>query len=357
MESRHRQESTLGRWKHASSRALRSLEEWPPLRQLDYLTPRWALVIGVALGGVIAYFAVMRPGPVADGLTGLGIVVGVLLVISSRPVGVWGPRPLVGRPSLDMVAIRGGRFIMGSPLWERGRFRDEVQHRVQLSDFWMSRTPITREQYQRVMGEARGWGDDQHPMTEVSWFEAVAFCIRLSAEEGLPSCYVIEGERVSWVADEGGYRLPTEAEWEYAARAGSKGRWPFPASKLDYHAWYGANSGGGPQEVATRKPNPWGLHDMHGNVWEWCWDAYGPYGWGWAKDPRDPRESRIFNRPGRANEAARSVSRVLRGGAFWDEPRYLRSAYRVRVVPENRNWDIGFRCVRRPVPQLDPSSS
>jgi len=353
----HSREATDPWWQRAPRRALRWLEEWPPLRRLDYLTPRPALTLGVGIGGALAAVAVLRPGPLSWWLTVLGIVAGVTLVISARPVAVWEHPPQRGESLLDMVAIEGGWFVMGSPLWERGRRSNETQHQVKLTSYRMSRTLITREQYRHVMGEDPGSGGDRHPVTEVSWFDAVSFCNALSQLEGLPPCYEIEGERVSWIADDGGYRLPTEAEWEHAARAGSKGRWPFPASELEKHAWYRANSGKELQEVATREPNPWGLHDLHGNAWEWCWDRYGSYGWWYARDPRDPGASRLLKSTSSHPESTRSGRRVLRGGAFFNVPRDLRSAYRVRAWPVNRNWRFGFRCVRRPVRQLDPSSS
>ena len=235
---------------------------------------------------------------------------------------------------LDMVAIEGGTFLMGSPWWELGRDSDERQHRVELSPFRIGVTAVTRAQYREVMEleEAPGPGGDDHPVTRVSWFEAVRFCNRLSEREELPPCYEIDGNEVSWVEHAGGYRLPTEAEWEYAARAGSKGRWPFWRWKLRRHAWFAGNSGGHSQPVATRQPIRWGLYDMHGNVREWCWDGFAEYPAELVEDPR----------------GAPSANRVLRGGSAWDEPGLLRSAFRVRGWPEVRLERIGFRCVRRP---------
>ncbi len=172
----------------------------------------------------------------------------------------------------------------------------------------------------------------------------MAFCNRLSELEGLTPCYEIDGREVSWLEDAGGYRLPTEAEWEYACRSGSSTPWSFgdDESEVGRHAWSDGNSDYAAHPVATREPNSWGVYDMHGNVWEWCWDPYAPYGGSvWSRltrfrPPKDPRGPRS---PG--------ASRVLRGGAFFNVPRNLRSAIRDGNPPEVSLQYVGFRCVRR----------
>ncbi len=325
------------------SRCLRWLESWPPLRRLD----RWpfgrALLGGFALGLAFgAAVVILQAGDARWLAAGVVVALAGAVAWSGKPVGIWEPAVEEAEPLLEMVGIEGGSFVMGSPEDEPAREDDEKQHRVTLSPFRISRTTVTRAQYLEVMerDEAPGPGGDEHPVSQVSWFDVVAFCNRLSEREELPPCYRIDGDQVTWTLDAGGYRLPTESEWEYAARAGSTGRWSFgeDESELGRYAWFEDNSDGKAHPVATREPNPWGLHDMHGNVWEWCWDAFGEYPSQTAEDPRGRSET-----PGAA--------RVLRGGAFFAGPGNLRSAFRDGVRPELRGGLIGFRCVRRPVRQ------
>ena len=189
------------------------------------------------------------------------------------------------------------------------------------------------------MGEAIGWWPqgpaNDLPVNRVSWFDAVAFCNVVSERAGLEPCYRIEGETVEWVSSEG-YRLPTEAEWEYACRAGSQTRWCFgdDESKLREYAWYNAN-GDVPQPVERKRANAWGLYDMHGNVWEWCWDwdaAYSALPPRYALvDPRGPEQGNL---------------RVLRGGSFEYEAEHVRCADRLANWPADRGRNWGFRCVR-----------
>lgn len=302
--------------------------------RIDRVPFPWAVALGVAAGLALAAGISVLP-PIA-GLAAAVVVIALAgaTAWSAQPVGIWEDEEK--EPFLDMVAIERGSFLMGSPWWEPGRLSHEKRHRVTLSPFRMSHTTITRAQYREVMNldEAPRPGSDDHPVTEVNWFKAIEFCNRLSEREGLPPCYRIDGKDVSWVEGAGGYRLPTEAEWEYAARAGSGGRWPFWRWQLKRFAWYSGNSGGQSHPVATRRPNPWGLFDMHGNVWEWCWDGFADYPAEHVTDPRGP--------------AAPSARRVLRGGSAWGGPGGLRSAYRVGVEPEGRDQRFGFRCVRRP---------
>jgi formylglycine-generating enzyme required for sulfatase activity len=198
------------------------------------------------------------------------------------------------------------------------------------------RTPVTRKLYKEVTGQDPGWPEgeaDERPVNDVSWLDAVRFCNRWSERDGLEPCYRLEGEAVTWDRARNGYRLLTEAEWEYACRAGSRTRWCFgdDEARLGDYAWYVKNSQGQPQPVGRLKPNAWGLHDMHGNVWEWCWDWYGPYF----------REKQTNSLGPIAGEY-----RVLRGGAFVIEPRNLRSAHRYGNVPVQRLRIAGFRCAR-----------
>ncbi|WP_157254106.1 formylglycine-generating enzyme family protein [Nonomuraea typhae] len=182
--------------------------------------------------------------------------------------------------------------------------------------YWKAEVPafrlavhqVTRAEYAAVLGRARD-GRARWPVTEVSWPEAVEFCDLLSLAQGLRP-YYREG-----AGD--GYRLPTEAEWEHACRAGTAGE---RYGELDAIAWHRGNSGGAPHEVGSRQPNAWGLHDMIGNVWEWCWDLYDPARYG---------EYRVF-----------------RGGGWLDPPWGCRASARRRSHPSFRIDDLGFRVAR-----------
>jgi len=246
-----------------------------------------------------------------------------------------------------MVELAGGSFLMGSPDNDpMARDDEKPRHEVRVSSFRIGRTPVTQGQWRAVTGKERGSEEDQLPVTDVSWEDALRFCNALSVRKRHRPCYRRVGIwpwrrwRCDWRAD--GYRLPTEAEWEYACRAGTDSPWSFgddPELLGDY-AWLSGNSDDRVHPVAEKRPNPWGLHDMHGNVWEWCWDRYGAYSSRPVSDPHGP----VFNR-----------WRVLRGGSFDGSPEVLRSAGRGVVLPEVRfrfrHWDLGFRCVRVPARQ------
>jgi formylglycine-generating enzyme required for sulfatase activity len=226
------------------------------------------------------------------------------------------------------IRVAPGSFSMGSPESEGGREPNEVAHRVTLTRaFWLQATEVTQGQWQAVMGSApsrfTGCGHDC-PIEQVSWEDAVAYLNTLSDREGLERCY--EGSRFKGL-DCRGYRLPTEAEWEYAARAGTNDARHGP---IDDAAWHAGNSDYRVHPVAQRSPNRWGLHDMLGNVWEWVQDWYGPYE-GVAADPTGPPSG---------------AGRVGRGGGWSDGPRILRAAYRERYAPRDRKPYLGFRAAR-----------
>jgi formylglycine-generating enzyme required for sulfatase activity len=220
---------------------------------------------------------------------------------------------------------------MGSPPDEEGRNDDEHQHEVTLSrDFYIGVYAVTQRQYQRVIGknpsrfqgpEVKNADSSNHPVENVSYDDAVEFCRRLS-------------ELSDEQADGRRYRLPTEAEWEYACRAGSKTAFSFGsnASDLGLHAWYTANSNGMTHAVGGKKPNAFGLYDMHGNVLEWCSDWYDKkyYASSPATDPKGP-DSGSF--------------RVLRGGSWLVEPFFVRCAYRYGGTPDRRDANDGIRVV------------
>ncbi len=185
-------------------------------------------------------------------------------------------------------------------------------HQVTLSEFWIGKTEITNEQYRRFRPNHPG--EDVLPALGLSWFDARAACEYF------------------------GGRLPTEAEWEYAARAGGRTAWSFgdEEEQLGDYAWYDKNADDTPHPVGKKKANDWGLYDVHGNVWEWVSDWYGLYKQ-WPQT--NPEGSQT------------GESRVLRGGSFVYRARVLRSAFRIGRRPENLERGIGVRCVLGPRPQ------
>ena len=244
----------------------------------------------------------------------------------------------------EMVLIQSGTFTMGSPSSEPSRYSDEKQHRVTLSKpFYLSATEVTQSRWKQVMGNnpSRFKGDNL-PVEGVSWFDAVKFCNALSKREGLNPAYTISGISVSWNKSSDGYRLPTEAEWEYACHAGTTT--PFntgrclSADEANYNGkrpLKGCPKGNYRAEtvpVSSFDPNRWGLYDMHGNVCEWCWDWYKKYS-GTVTDPSGPAEG---------------GDRVVRGGSWFDGGRHVRSAIRIRGAPgiRSRSDDVGFRLAR-----------
>jgi formylglycine-generating enzyme required for sulfatase activity len=232
---------------------------------------------------------------------------------------------------IEMILVAPGTFMMGSPPSEPERDDHELQHQVTLSrGFWLGKNEVTQRQWQAVMGNnpSKLKGED-FPVEKVNWYDCVIFCNALSELEGLTPAYRISGESVTWIGSADGYRLPTEAEWEYACRAGTTG--PF-AGDLDEMAIYALNSGRKTRSVGTRKPNSWGFHDMHGNVLEWVWDRYmRDYGASWVFDPTGPDEG---------------LYRIERGGSWHYNPRGCRSASRATDIPGARSNSVGFRLSR-----------
>jgi len=237
------------------------------------------------------------------------------------------------RPVSDsLVRIQGGTFTMGSPSNEPGRSSYEVQHQVTVSGFYMGKYEVTQKEYQAVMGtNPSNFKGDNNPVEQVSWYEAIEYCNRLSQREGLRPAYTVNGTTVTWNKNTNGYRLPTEAEWEYACRAGTRTAYNNSASINDNTGWYGGNSGGKTHPVGQKPANAWGLYDMHGNVYEWCWDLYGSYPSGARTDPEGERSG-----PGR----------VARGGGWDSHAMNLRSADRRYSIPSHLDNSLGFRIVR-----------
>lgn len=236
-----------------------------------------------------------------------------------------------------VIRVPKGSFTMGSPMAESGRNSDEVQHTVTLTaDFWMAESEVTQRQYRNLMGSSPSFfkGDDL-PVENVSWFDAVAYCNALSLKEKLQPCYQINGTTVGWADGVKctGYRLPTEAEWEYAANPATPPRTVFAGSDtVDGVAWCGSNSGNTTYAVQTKLPNERGLYDLSGNVWELVWDWYqSDYE---ALSPTDPIGP------------STSSYRVIRGGSWYDAASYARVAQRDYYAPSFRDYRLGFRFVR-----------
>lgn len=254
------------------------------------------------------------------------------LVIDASPSASVSYRP-------KLLRIKARTFQMGSADNDRDGYPNErPQHEVKLSrDYLMMETEVTQGQYRQAMETpplegvcaSAGVGDDL-PMVCVSWVDAARYANRLSELEEQAPCYQIAGETVRWpAAGCAGYRLPTEAEWEYAARGGQS--YPYAgSSNVDEVAWYQANSGGKLNTVKTKRANGYKLYDLSGSVWEWVWDQYGPYVDGSQIDPKGP---------------SIGVDRVLRGGS-WVYSGFARVAYRAGVNPGSRNRSQGFRLVR-----------
>ncbi|MBN1944334.1 MAG: SUMF1/EgtB/PvdO family nonheme iron enzyme [Bradymonadales bacterium] len=246
------------------------------------------------------------------------------------------------------VLIRAGSFTMGSPESESGRRADENQHRVTISrDYYLQATEVTQEQWRALMGNNPSEQDycfDSCPVENVKWWEALAYCNALSRSEDLEECYQLEGCRgrpgrgmtCSSATFSGlscrGYRLPTEAEWEYAARAGTDTSRYCGSERrcLRSIAWYYNEDAYSTSPVGRKEPNNWGMYDMLGNVSEWTWDLYGPYPQTSVTDPLG---------------AATGSERVNRGGNWGDEARNVRAARRNHDRP-GAYYNMGFRPAR-----------
>jgi formylglycine-generating enzyme required for sulfatase activity len=223
---------------------------------------------------------------------------------------------------LDMVLIPAGKFMMGSPASEKGRQPSETQHEVTLTNpYYLGKYEVTQEQWEVVMGEENNQSNtkgEKLPVTNVSWDDCQNFIKKLN------------------VKTNSGYRLPTEAEWEYACRAGTTMAYPFGEKITPTDANYIESGKGKPIATGSYKPNRFGLYDMHGNVWEWCEGWYHNYSAGFVIDPKGPVTGTI---------------RVLRGGSFIDSGSVARSSTRgddLRFTPSDRLSNRGLRLARTP---------
>ncbi len=250
------------------------------------------------------------------------------------------------------VMIKGGSFKMGSPESEAWRSNDETQHTVTVSDFYISPFELTQKEYSEITGKnPSSFKGGDLPVENVSWMDAVLFCNAYSEKAGLTPVYTVNGNNISWNRSANGYRLPTEAEWEYACRAGTTT--PFntenspSAEEANYYGHYPYMIEGNyfTQEnletkpgtyrqttlaVNSFEPNKFGLYNMHGNVSEWVWDHYGRYG----NNEIDP------------TGAETGILRVYRGGGWNDFAKNMRSAYRATMPQDKGSFNIGIRLVR-----------
>ena len=265
-------------------------------------------------------------------------------------------------PSDDgFIKLESGTFLMGSPETENWRIDDETQHEVTVSAFYIAPYETTQAEYERMMGENPGtFAGDQLPVENLSWLDAIRYANARSAAAGLTSAYELTESTVTWDRSADGYRLPTEAEWEYACRAGTLtpfntehslsaddanfyGHYPYEIEENYFNSSVlEAKPGeyrGTTVAVGSFAPNAWGLYDMHGNVNEWCWDYYGAYDAAQRDDPTG---------------AATGTRHVYRGGGWNDFAKNMRSAYRAAGQADLRTYNLGVRLVRNAV---SPASS
>jgi formylglycine-generating enzyme required for sulfatase activity len=306
-----------------------------------------------------------------------GVAQAVAAVSNPAPPVQNPDRGLPAVPPPAMVSINGGTFTMGSPGMELDRAPfGEIRRQVELNAFYLADKTVSVAEFRRFIAdsgytttaeaeggafaydEAKGEWDfraganwrnpgfrqgDDHPVVAVSWFDAVHYCNWLSAKEGFKPAYVISGTNVSWDRSADGYRLPTEAEWEYACRAGTET--PFSAgerlstAQANYNGNFPYSFGNrglfrmATMPVGSFSPNNWGIYNMHGNIWEWCWDFYGI-----------PAEAPAVNPAGPDSGA----HRVNRGGDWSTAAKWLRSAARSSNFPETAGSSLGFRLARTP---------
>jgi sulfatase modifying factor 1 len=267
-------------------------------------------------------------------------------VSANSATGLDGPVEIVTRSGVAMISLPGGEFVMGT---DNGNPDEAPAHKVQISAFLIDKYEVTHEMFAKAqLPNPSHWQDNpQKPVERVRWRDAKQYCNERSLLEGLQRCY--DEKTSDWDCDysANGYRLPTEAEWEYACRAGGEGPYDFGRpDKLRQYAWFADNAAEKTHVVGEKKPNRWGIFDLYGNVSEWCEDVYSPT---YYKDspPADP--------PG-PHSPGKDVRRVMRGGSWKASADMCRATFR----QGERTGDsdacfytdyCGFRCVRRTAPQ------
>jgi formylglycine-generating enzyme required for sulfatase activity len=237
-----------------------------------------------------------------------------------------------------MVLLPAGWFMMGS---NGGQDDEKPVHKVWINSFLIDKCEVTQKHFEQLMKKNYShFKGSEHPTEQLAWGDAAKYCNARSRAEGLKPCYDEQTGACDFTAN--GYRLPTEAEWEYACRAGSKSDFQFgnDKNKLRNYAWFAENSVGKSHPVGRKKPNRWGIYDMHGNVAEWCNDVYEKtyYAEAAENSPRGPTE-------------VATSKFVVRGGSWNSSASACRSAYRDSETPGQPDGcfardDIGFRCVR-----------
>lgn len=262
------------------------------------------------------------------------------------PSSTAGPIELFTQSGVEMVYLPGGAFTMGS---DRGNPDEAPVHPVKISAFLMDKFEVTHEMFTHVqLPNPSHWQDQpRKPVERVRWRDAKQYCNERSLLDGLKPCY--NEKTIDWDCDDSanGYRLPTEAEWEYACRAGTDAPYDFgPPDKLRQHAWFATNADQKTHPVGQKKPNRWGIFDLYGNVSEWCEDVYSPtyYKESPAVDPHGPPN------PGK------DVRRVIRGGSWKSSADQCRATARQgeRTGDSDACFSTdycGFRCVRRATPE------
>ncbi len=210
-----------------------------------------------------------------------------------------------------MVKIPGGEIELRDD-------RIKSKWNAEIRPFLLARYPVTTEFYYAITNKSPNSFDlNLKPVVNISWNDAISFCNLLSQKAGLSECYSKNGENIVCNWESSGFRLPSEAEWQYACKAGTAG---YRYGELNKIAWYNENSGGIIHDVGTKESNPWGLHDMLGNVWEWCWDLY--------------------------DEQVYGTYRIFRGGSWAEDARGVGASCRRRSHPTFRIDDLGFRLAR-----------
>ncbi len=297
----------------------------PPVPLVLTLDHSWRLVVQGPAGRVARLERLGRVG--GSWTTWTNVLLGTVPtqlpdIHPTGELGLYRARIAV-RPA-GFVWVEPGTFLMGSPQTESGHDPQEKLHEVTLTrGFWIQDHEVTQAEYRAVMGSNPSFfkGDPTRPVEWVGHADAQAYCRRLTARER-------DAGRITGLE---AYRLPTEAEWEYAARAGTTGAW---YGNMDLIGWYEGNFGQETKPVRLKQPNPWGLYDMLGNVWEWVADGYGPYPEGPAVDPTGPTSA---------------PTRAARGGGYYNTAEWCRAAVRQGAGEFLKTPFLGFRPVLSPI--------